>query len=189
MCRQKAQDQASGSSNAGAANNNAPTGLVSVDVKSVNMETQADVFVKAKHGHHQVILDVVIDSGAVVNILPSNMLGKFSKSLKQLEPCSLMLIGFDGTRRRPRGQLQIVLQVEDGPRVNATFVVSEGVREPLLCRDTSLELGALVLPHSRRRSRSSSLIAAAVEVATPPVGPRPVPAPRISSLLLSEVRL
>ena len=166
MCLKKKAQQASGTNTV---TTNAPTGLVSVAVKSVDAEPQADVSVTAQHGRHRPVLDVVIDSGAVVNVLPTNFVHKFGKLLKQLDPCSLMLIGFDGTRRRPHGQLQVELQVGDGPRVNANFVVTGGVREPLLCRDTSLELGSLVLPHSRRRTRSfQPMIAAAVEAVSEP---------------------
>ena len=166
MCFKKIQDRSNVTS--AVTTTTATTGLVSVDVKAVKAESQADVYVTARHGACHAVLDVVIDSGAVVNVLPAKMVQKFGRSLKQLDPCSLMLIGFDGTRRRPHGQLQVDLQVGNGPQVSTTFVVTAAVREPLLCRETSLELGSLVLPHSRRHTRSQGLIAATVEVAVLP---------------------
>ena len=61
-CHQKLQKQNKGTNVVNT--NNAPTGLVTVDVKSVDAEPQADIQVRARYGDHHAQLDAVIDSGA-----------------------------------------------------------------------------------------------------------------------------
>ena len=146
VCRRRARDEAS-------KKNTASVPLVFAKVSFTQQghvpEPRADVNIIASKGNRRVQLSAVVDSGAAVNVLPTSDLSKFGRAPRDLQRSDVILVGFDGRRRRPVGQIVVDLCVEGQVRtISAVFVVSGGVHEALLGRETALALGAVILPFS-----------------------------------------
>ena len=102
MCHKKKRD-----TNAPVAN--VPLVFSSINVVNTTPYADLSVFFCTKKVKFEA--DVIVDSGAACNVLPMSMLGNFNMSHKDLRKSKLILVGFDGSRRRPLGEVHVRLQV------------------------------------------------------------------------------